>query len=180
MVFATYHTTQGPFWQEVCKKRKQLIALIGIAGFGHRQRHMWIITHQILWGVFEAASATWRQLSQQSSHDIIIIDNQFSHLLTLLRYTVCLRRHKSSKPKTSRSRSTVRIEGLPLPRSISFTVAKLTPDISARSTCVKFSFSRLVFMTSLRFILVYYNILFRCKDSLFSLSETKSLLKYTF
>jgi threonine aldolase len=73
----------------------------------------------------------------------------------------------------------VDIDGLPLPRSMSLTVAKLTPAISAKSICDIFSVSRRDFITSFSSI-VYLNKLFGKYITYFIKKQAKSLFKSTF
>ena len=72
-----------------------------------------------------------------------------------------------SSPSTSKIRITVFIEGLPAPRSISFTVARLMPAISAKSNWEIPKTFRRSLITSLRFIKVYYNQLSVAKINIF-------------
>ena len=85
-----------------------------------------------------------------------------------------------SSPSTSKIRVTVFIEGLPTPRSISFTVARLMPAISAKSIWEIPKTPRRSLTTSLRFIKVYYNQLFAAKINNICQISKKSLIKHTF
>ena len=83
-----------------------------------------------------------------------------------------------SSPSTSKIRVTVFIEGLPAPRSISFTVARLMPAISAKSIWEIPKTPRRSLTTSLRFIKVYYNQLFAAKISKIFRNSKKSLINF--
>ena len=85
-----------------------------------------------------------------------------------------------SSPSTSKIRVTVFIEGLPAPRSISFTVARLMPAISAKSIWEIPKTLRRSLITSLRFIKVCYNQLLVAKININFQISKKSLIKYTF
>ena len=63
---------------------------------------------------------------------------------------------------------------------MSFTVARLTPAISAKSACDIFSCVRLFFNVLLNFIVVYYIGLLGCKDTIFFLKWDKKYDKIYF
>ena len=85
-----------------------------------------------------------------------------------------------SSPSTSKIRVTVFIDGFPAPRSISFTVARLMPAISAKSIWEIPKTPRRSFTTSLRFIKVYYNQLLAAKINKIFVNSKKSLINHTF
>ena len=85
-----------------------------------------------------------------------------------------------SSPSTSKIRVTVFIEGFPAPRSISFTVARLMPAISAKSIWEIPKTPRRSLTTSLRFIKVYYNQLLAAKIKKIFIKSKKSLINHTF
>ena len=85
-----------------------------------------------------------------------------------------------SSPSTSKILVTVFIDGFPAPRSISFTVARLMPAISAKSNWDMPKTPRRSLITSLRSIKVYYNQLLAAKINIFFHFTKKSLIKYTF
>jgi len=117
------------------------------------------------------------QLRQQSCLYFIYIYFQLSHKLY---HSINLMRNCISIPSTSKIRVTVFIDGFPAPRSISFTVAKLMPAISAKSNWDIPKTPRRSLTTSLRFIKVYYNQLLAAKINIFFYSAKKSLINYTF
>ena len=117
------------------------------------------------------------QLRQQSCLHIIYVYFELSHKLYHL---IDLIWNFISSPSTSKIRITVFIEGLPAPRSMSFTVARLMPAISAKSIWEIPKRPRRSLTTSLRSIKVHYNQLSAAKISKIFINSKKSLIKYTF